>query len=122
MSGHQSRVSSLSWNQYILSSGSRDGTIHHSDVRVAQHLVSRSAGHSQEVCGLSWSPDGRLLASGGNDNLLCVWSAAGGECYADGQPARTITQHQAAVRAVAWCPWQPAVLASGGGTNDRCIK
>ena len=25
-------------------------------------------------------------------------------------------------QAVAWCPWQPNVLATGGGTNDKCIK
>ena len=31
-------------------------------------------------------------------------------------------QHQAAVKAVAWCPWQPSILASGGGTADRCIR
>ena len=30
--------------------------------------------------------------------------------------------HQAAVKAVAWCPWQSGVLASGGGTADRCIR
>ena len=29
---------------------------------------------------------------------------------------------QAAVKAVAWCPWQSGVLASGGGTADRCIR
>ncbi|MEQ2179134.1 hypothetical protein GOODEAATRI_021498 [Goodea atripinnis] len=46
-----------------------------------------------EVCGLKWSPDGRYLASGGNDNL-----------------------------ALAWCPWQSNILASGGGTSDRHIR
>ena len=30
--------------------------------------------------------------------------------------------HQAAVKALAWCPWRPNVLASGGGTNDRHIR
>ena len=30
--------------------------------------------------------------------------------------------HQAAVKALAWCPWQPNILASGGGTADRCIR
>ena len=25
-------------------------------------------------------------------------------------------------QAVAWCPWQPNVLASGGGTADRHIR
>ena len=29
--------------------------------------------HRQEVCGLKWSPDGQQLASGGNDNMLCIW-------------------------------------------------
>ena len=47
MTGHSSRVSSLAWNQYILSSGSRDGSILHSDVRVADYLVGRSDAHTQ---------------------------------------------------------------------------
>ena len=35
---------------------------------------------------------------------------------------RYYRHHQAAVKALAWCPWQPNVLASGGGTADRCIR
>lgn len=31
----------------------------------------RLQGHRQEVCGLKWSTDHQLLASGGNDNK--VW-------------------------------------------------
>ncbi|VAH36197.1 unnamed protein product [Triticum turgidum subsp. durum] len=30
--------------------------------------------------------------------------------------------HSAAVKALAWCPFQSNLLASGGGANDRCIK
>ena len=30
--------------------------------------------------------------------------------------------HQAAVKALAWCPWQKHLLASGGGTADRMIR
>lgn len=29
---------------------------------------------------------------------------------------------QAAVKAVAWCPFQSNLVATGGGTADRCIK
>jgi WD40 repeat protein len=29
---------------------------------------------------------------------------------------------EAAVKARAWCPWQKHLLASGGGTADRCIR
>ena len=32
--------------------------------------VGLVTGHQQEVCGLAWSPDGRTLASGGNENIF----------------------------------------------------
>lgn len=96
MTSHSARVGSLSWNSYILSSGSRSGHIHHHDVRVAEHHVATLSGHSQEVCGLRWAPDGRHLASGGNDNLVNVWPSAPGE--GGWVPLQTFTQHQGAVK------------------------
>eukprot|EP01033_Poteriospumella_lacustris_P000094 gene94-63_t len=33
-----------------------------------------------------------------------------------------LDQHIAAVKAVAWCPWQRNILATGGGTADRTIR
>ncbi|KAE8609831.1 hypothetical protein XENTR_v10011924 [Xenopus tropicalis] len=121
MTSHSSRVGALSWNNHILSSGSRTGHIHHHDVRVAQHHVSTLTGHTQEVCGLKWSPDGRYLASGANDNLVNVWPCVQGDS-GEFSPVQTFTQHQGAVKAVAWCPWQSNVLATGGGTSDRHIR
>ena len=132
MTGHNSRVSSLSWNgssnPSLLSSGSRDATILNHDIRAARNVQGTLCGHSQEICGLSWSPDGSLLASGGNENRLCIWDAAmsrartGGAQSGESSPRYTIDQHNAAVKAVAWCPWQRNVLASGGGTADRTIR
>lgn len=49
MGGHSARVSSLSWNSYILSSGSRSGHIIHHDVRQGDHLVAELSSHTQEV-------------------------------------------------------------------------
>jgi len=80
-------------------SGSRSGYIHHHDVRVAQHLVGSLAAHQQEVCGLKWSPDGKYLASGGNDNLLNIWPADPGTFSSSATPVYTFNQHQAAVKA-----------------------
>lgn len=122
MEGHSARVSSVSWNSYILSSGSRSGQIIHHDVRQRDHIVSTLSGHTQEVCGLKWSTDGKYLASGGNDNVLNIWSAVSGSFYSETNPLYTFTAHQAAVKALAWCPWQPHMLASGGGTADRHIR
>ncbi|CAL1538847.1 unnamed protein product [Lymnaea stagnalis] len=118
MPGHASRVGSMSWNKHILSSGSRTGAIHHHDVRVANHHVATLQNHTQEVCGLRWSPDGRYLASGGNDNLINIWSNQ----MASSPPVYTLSDHQAAVKAMAWCPWKSYLLATGGGTADRNIR
>lgn len=112
-------MASLSWNSFVLSSGCRSGQIIHHDVRQREHLLSTINAHGQEVCGLKWSTDGKLLASGGNDNVLNVWSAVSGAQPAGPSPLYTFTSHQAAVKALAWCPWKPNILASGGGTADR---
>jgi cell division cycle 20, cofactor of APC complex len=116
MRGHRSRVGALAWNSYVLSSGSRDSTIFHHDVRVENHHIATLRGHTQEVCGLKWSHDGSQLASGGNDNLLNIWD------YGSSTARFSLDHHQAAVKALAWCPWQGNLLASGGGAADRHIR
>lgn len=129
MDGHTARVGSLAWNSFIISSGSRDGSIVHHDVRQRDHKVATLHGHTQEVCGLKWSPDFKYLASGGNDNLVNIWPTVSGSNASvntssgvQTEALHVFNQHHAAVRALAWCPWQSNVLATGGGTADRCIK
>jgi WD40 repeat protein len=102
-------------------------------------VVRELNAHKQEVCGLRWSFDEKLLASGGNDNKLFVWdpqgvaasttsnstdstnssAAPGGRRY---EPLCRFEDHLAAVKAVAWSPHQQGLLASGGGTADRHIR
>lgn len=118
-------------------------------------LLARMSCHSQQVCGIAWSPDGEFFASGGNDNQLLLFetkklfssrtrrprngepsvhvrngSSTSSNATVIGQPeVRTILPGQqkhifylnAAVKAVAFAPWQPSLLAAGGGSNDRCI-
>lgn len=66
-------------------------------MRVASHHIGSLLGHNQEVCGLQWSPDGKLLASGGNDNVLNIWPQGGASSEA-ANPLHTLTHHQAAVK------------------------
>ncbi len=75
---HDGRIGSLAWNPLhtsLLSSGSLDSKIYNNDVRMSdgQSLICAFSAHRQEVCGLQWSPDGQQIASGGNDNMLCIW-------------------------------------------------
>lgn len=115
-SGHTARVGAVSWNGYLMSSGSRDRSILHRDLRSSEHYIARLVGHRQEVCGLRWSSEGAYLASGGNDNMLMVWSPESTD------PVIKISAHKAAVKALAWNPHQRGLLVSGGGTADRTIR
>jgi hypothetical protein len=120
----------------------------------AMTLLARLNTHSQQICGLSWSPDGGLFASGGNDNACYLFetkkiletpaasdtiSAVNVRRGANGESVYTVSpsrgpvhlippgreKHKwelnAAVKAMAFCPWQRGLLAIGGGSNDRCI-
>ncbi|KAI9318964.1 WD40-repeat-containing domain protein [Dichotomocladium elegans] len=115
-SGHTLRTGALAWSNNILTSGSRDHKIFHRDVRSPRSYFRELVNHTQEVCGLKWSPDGSMLASGGNDNNLLIW-----ESHHD-RALWTFQEHTAAVKAIGWNPHSRGTLVSGGGTADKTIK
>jgi cell division cycle 20-like protein 1 (cofactor of APC complex) len=45
--GHSNRVSAISWNSSIVSSGSRDKTILHHDPRCSNNFVTKLVSHKQ---------------------------------------------------------------------------
>ncbi|KAG8375167.1 hypothetical protein BUALT_Bualt10G0072200 [Buddleja alternifolia] len=120
--GHRLRVTSLDWNNHILTTGGTDSIIINNDVRIRSHIVSTYRGHNQEICGLKWCSSGRHLASGGNDNLLCIWSISMASSNSSSQWLHRFEDHSAAVKALSWSPFQSNLLASGGGVGDQCIK
>lgn len=102
-------------NHNLFSAGSLDHSIVNYDLR-ARDAISTYNGHTQEVCGLKWSYDGKMLASGGNDNKLIVWSNQKSSYM------KKLSAHHSAVKAVDWSYHKLGLLASGGGTQDRTIK
>ncbi|KAK3310207.1 WD40-repeat-containing domain protein [Chaetomium strumarium] len=116
MFGHDTRVGVMGWNKHLLSTGARSGLVFNHDVRIAEHKVAELVSHTSEVCGLEWRSDGAQLATGGNDNLVSIWDAR-----SLAVPKFTKTNHKAAVKALAWCPWNLNLLATGGGSYDRHI-
>jgi cell division cycle 20, cofactor of APC complex len=116
MYGHETRVGVMGWDKYTLTSGARSGLVFNHDVRVAEHKTAELISHTAEVCGLEWRSDGAQLATGGNDNLVTIWDARSLTA-----PKFTKKNHRAAVKALSWCPWQPNLLATGGGSYDKQI-
>ncbi|CAN7010607.1 unnamed protein product [Brassica oleracea var. botrytis] len=115
---HHSRVGSLAWNNHILTTGGMDGKIINNDVRIRSHVVGTYRGHTGEICGLKWSGSGMQLASGGNDNVVHVWDRSS----ASSRWLHRLEEHTSAVKALAWCPFQSNLLATGGGGTDGAIK
>ncbi|KAG8381016.1 hypothetical protein BUALT_Bualt06G0076900 [Buddleja alternifolia] len=119
LNDHKRRVGCLAWNGHILTSGSRDRAIINHDVRARNSLVCYMKVHIHEVCGLKWSSTGNTLASGGNDNRVYIWDACK---MSSMNPVYRLNDHDAAVKALAWCPYDSNVLASGGGSSDGTLK
>lgn len=113
--GHRRRCCAVSWASHVdLFSGSQDTSILHWDLREPcdGRPAQRLAGHAEEVCGLSWSEELQLLASGGNEGDVLLWSR--------GTLERRLGSHTAACKALDWSP--RGVLATGGRTADRSIR
>ena len=166
----------------------------------AMTLIAKISVHSQQICGLAWSPDGEYFATGANDNACCLFevkdvltpfeslhnlpsaqtnplkelvtgfglpntfrtstsdhkitSILGEDWrlrqvlqrdhvhaplpsivtpharYTPGQQETLLVGegrqkhkwlHSAAIKAIAFCPWQRGLIATGGGSNDRAI-
>jgi len=134
LSSHASRVGTMAWSSTLLATGSRDRMIKLQDARIRGGggeytagavnaaepcVIHELASHKQEVCGIKWSHDEKMLASGGNDNKLYVWAL---NHASPTSPVCRFSDHNAAVKAVAWSPHQNGLLASGGGTADRNIR
>ena len=123
--GRCDRITSFSWNCHngLLTFGSWRPAIFNLDVRT-KTPVSKFIEHGQAICGLKWNSEGSCLASGSNDDIVCLWDA----CMSDRtsmrrySPRHILEGHKAAVKALDWCPFHRNLLASGGGHQDRCIK
>jgi len=70
-------------------------------------------GHSSIVSSVAFAPDGKVLASGGFDDVIKLWDVG------SGRELRTLSAHQARVLSVAFSP-DGKVLASGGA--DGAIR
>lgn len=99
-----------------LNVGYASGLIREHDVRQRDSTTrSLEKAHAAQVCGMAWRDDSALLASGGNDNVVKVWDRRTSVAKMRKE------NHRAAVKALAWSPHNSSLLATGGGSADRCI-
>ncbi|MEK6263103.1 MAG: GYF domain-containing protein [Planctomycetota bacterium] len=80
---------------------------------IMRPLVIPLVWHKRPIDCIAFSPDGRWIATGGDDNALCLWSAS------DGTLRRTIQGHQGHIMAVAFSPDSQRVIT---GAQDNTAK
>jgi WD40 repeat protein len=74
---------------------------------VSGHPLLIYQGHKGQIWTIAWSPDGKRIASGGDDTTVQVWDAVSGNMI------RKYQGHTGGVYAVAWSP-DGKQIASGG--------
>ncbi|QRV82073.1 Smc5-6 complex SMC subunit Smc6 [Ceratobasidium sp. AG-Ba] len=144
-----SQVCAISWNRNLIAAGLNGSSLLW-DLRCAPRLsgtgesgpkgeaMKLGAHGVHKVCGVKWREDGEMLATGGDDNVVCIWDVrmprrpvvSSEESHEQGRSSTTLVgqtpmwkkrMHTGAVKALAWCPWAPNILASGGGKQDGTV-
>lgn len=72
MDGHSARVGALASNAHVLTSGSRDTTAVHHDLRTQRHAVGTLRGHTQEVRERERERGGGVFAEVGRAHLVHI--------------------------------------------------
>ncbi|KPA10419.1 hypothetical protein MHK_009379 [Candidatus Magnetomorum sp. HK-1] len=70
-------------------------------------------GHSENVNSVSYSPDGRRIVSGSDDNTVKIWNAETGKLI------RSLTGHSSSVRSVSFSPDGRRIVS---GSSDKTVK
>ena len=93
--------------------GVEDTTIRLWDVETGEH-ISALTGHTGWVSSVSFSPDGRTLATGSEDATVRLWDVETGEHIS------ALTGHTDGVSSVSFSP-DGRTLASGSWDDDRAV-
>ncbi|THH05604.1 hypothetical protein EW145_g4677 [Phellinidium pouzarii] len=117
---HKARICGIEWNPdgRFLATGGGDGIIVCWDARANKSGPLATFGSdtplfatSKSTLNLSSSQsssiDGGSSSNPDLSSLTCRWRSR---------------KHLSTVKALAWCPWSPELLATGGGTKDGAIR
>jgi len=74
--------------------------------------------HDSDVNVLSWNQTEPLIASGGDDAVIKIWSL---KTIQYGQPVARFKHHQSAITSIEWNPSESTVLLASGEDDQTTI-
>eukprot|EP00741_Cyanophora_paradoxa_P017350 tig00020961_g16760.t1 len=97
----------------LLASASWDASVRVWDLAAGECVATLRAPGDKPVNAVAWSPDGLALATGAWDGCIRLWAVATEGRVGAGE-AESLLGHTRAVRALGFCPSDPALFASLG--------
>ena len=108
------RIDAKRWpSQEVNEQKATDKTITNSNNECEAAEPFTLKGHSDTVCSVSFSPDGKRIVSGSRDKTLKVWDAQ------TGKETLTLKGHTSPVRSVSFSPDGKRIVS---GSHDKTVK
>ncbi|KAG7087751.1 hypothetical protein E1B28_013692 [Marasmius oreades] len=120
MSWHTRDVGAMQWNGPVLTVGEVKGTIRFFDIRISPATKLKGEArklirHQTRITHLAWNENKKYLATGDDSGTVYCWDDRQKSPLDVGEfvQRRKKIQHDAAVTALSWCPWQRKYLGTG---------
>ncbi|KAJ7607354.1 WD40-repeat-containing domain protein [Roridomyces roridus] len=123
-------VACMAWFGPFLAVGWAHGAIRVYDTRIGnvakmKERCTRMFRHEAAICALQWNSNGKMLASGDESGRVLCWDMAASTRAQHQSPLevgdhvqrRKKIVHSGTIMALAWCPWNPKLLATGDASG-----
>uniref|UniRef100_A0A1I7ZFL4 Glutamate-rich WD repeat-containing protein 1 n=1 Tax=Steinernema glaseri TaxID=37863 RepID=A0A1I7ZFL4_9BILA len=122
--GHKKSVEDVAWSpteESLLVSCSSDKTVRLWDTRMSAAdacVCTVENAHQSDVNVLSWNDKEPLIATGGDDALLNIWSL---KTIQYGEPVAKFKHHAGPITSVEWSPHESTTLIASGEDDQTTI-
>ncbi|KAF8526534.1 WD40-repeat-containing domain protein [Hysterangium stoloniferum] len=116
-------INAVSWSKQrdLLAVGRESGCMTYYDMRREKMVKQVHCSPKDPVMGVKWNPNGDFIASGHESGIVRCMDWRTNKVFELKPPLKTAA-HKKLVKSLAWAPWNPNLLATGGHTSDHTVR